>query len=193
MKDFIKISLEVFAQIGPYLIVFVLFGYFAKTRKERANKREQEKKQGIIRTHYIVKTERMLVNIFIVAIIFTGGCTIGSIIQKEDLFVIMVFAIVCIISLFGTLNMVMWRLEINGDTITWRSTFGKKRTFQFEDITQCELRKASTRVYVNGKKLFTIDDNIDDEQFMEDIKKRKIPVKTSWEIQYRKKHMPKHK
>ncbi len=71
--------------------------------------------------------------------------------------------------------MVVLCKEINGDTITWRSTFGKKRTFQFEDITQCKLRKASTRVYVNNKKLFTIDDNIDDEQFMEDIKRRKIP------------------
>ncbi len=53
--------------------------------------------------------------------------------------------------------------------------FWKKRTFQFEDITQCELMKSSTRVYVNNKKLFTIDNNIDGEQFMEDIKRRKIP------------------
>ncbi len=193
MKEFIKVNLEVFAQIGPYLIVFAILRHFAKMRKERADKREQEKKRGIINTHYIVKTERILVNAFIIGILFTGGCTIGSIRQKEDLFVIIGFAAVCVICLFGTLNMVMWKIEVNGDTITWRSTFGKKTTFQFEDITLCEFRRASTRVYVNGKKLFTIDDNIDDEQFMEDIKRRKIPVMTPSEIKYRKKYMQKHR
>ncbi len=63
--------------------IFAILRYFSKIRKERANKRDQEKKKGIIETHYIVKTERMLVYIFIVAIIFTGGCTIGSIMQRN--------------------------------------------------------------------------------------------------------------
>lgn len=39
--------------------------------------------------------------------------------------------------------MIMWKLEVNGDEITWRSTFGKKRTFHFEDITYCERKKGS--------------------------------------------------
>ena len=60
--------------------------------------------------------------------------------------------------------MVMWKLEVNGDEITWRSTFGRKRTFHFEDITYCERKKGSMRVYVNGEKLFTIDSNIDKEE-----------------------------
>lgn len=47
--------------------------------------------------------------------------------------------------------MIMWKLEVNGDEITWRSTFGRKRTFRFEDITYCERRKGSMRVYVNGE------------------------------------------
>ena len=69
--------------------------------------------------------------------------------------------------------MIMWKLEVNGDEITWRSTFGRKRTFHFEDITYCERKKGSMRVYVNGEKLFTIDSNIDKEEFMEDIKRRR--------------------
>ena len=52
--------------------------------------------------------------------------------------------------------MIMWKLEVNGDEITWRSTFGKKRTFHFEDITYCEMKGNSIRVYVNGEeKAFT--------------------------------------
>ena len=36
----------------------------------------------------------------------------------------------------------------------------------------------SIRVYVNGKKLFTIDSGVDDSEFMEDIERRRIPVKS---------------
>ena len=42
------------------------------------------------------------------------------------------------------------------------------------------------RVYVNGEKLFTIDSNIDKEEFMEDIKRRRIPVKSYWANQHKK-------
>ena len=49
----------------------------------------------------------------------------------------------------------------------------KKMTFYFDDITYCERKKGSIRVYVNGEKLFTIDSNIDKTEFMEDIKKEK--------------------
>ena len=36
------------------------------------------------------------------------------------------------------------------------------------------------------KKLFTIDSNIDKEEFMEDIERRRIPVKSYWANQLRK-------
>ena len=42
------------------------------------------------------------------------------------------------------------------------------------------------RVYVNGEKLFTIDSNIDKEEFMEDIERRRIPVKSYWVNQHKK-------
>lgn len=87
--------------------------------------------------------------------------------------------------------MIMWKLEVNGDEITWRSTFGKKRTFHFEDITYCEMKGNSIRVYVNGEKLFTIDSGIDDSEFMEDIERRKIPIRAYWGK--RKKNKRKHK
>lgn len=44
------------------------------------------------------------------------------------------------------------------------------------------------RVYVNGKKLFTIDSGIDDSEFMEDIKRRRISVKSYWVNHHKKKH-----
>lgn len=179
--------LEIFIQMMPILVVFVVFGYIGRTQQKRAKEREEEQKKGIIRTGYVVKTEKILTIFFIVAVVLFGGGTVLSALQQEDIFPPLVFSIFFITALIGTINMIMWKLEVNGDEITWRSTFGKKRTFQFGDITYCERKKGSIRVYVNGEKLFTIDSNIDKTEFMEDIKRRRIPVKSYWANPKRKK------
>ena len=169
--------IEIFIQVILYLAVFAILGYIVKLQQNRAKKREEEQKKGIIRTHYIIKTEKVLTIFFVVAVFLFGGGTVASAIQQDDLLPPIGFGIFFAISLIGSVNMIMWKLEVNGDEITWRSTFGRKKTFHFEDITYCELKGNAIRVYVNGKKLFTIDSGIDDSEFMEDIERRRIPVK----------------
>ena len=164
MNGFLRMCLNIITQIGPYLVVLLLLSYIVNLQQKRSKEREEEQKKGIIRTHYIIKTEKVL----------------------TDLFPPLVFSIFFIVSLIGSLNMIMWKLEVNGDEITWRSTFGRKRTFRFEDITYCEMKGNSIRVYVNGKKLFTIDSGVDDSEFMEDIERRRIPVKSYWANQHKK-------
>ncbi len=105
---------------------------------------------------------------------------VASAIQQDDLFSPLTFSIFFTIFFIGSVDMMMWKLEVNGDEITWHSTLGRKKVFHFEDITQCERKKGSIRVYVKGQKLFTIDSNIDKEEFMADIKRRKIPIKSYW-------------
>lgn len=179
--------LKIFIQMLPYLAVFAVLGYIGRIQQKKAKEREEEQKKGIIRTCYVLKTEKILTIFFIVAVVLFGGATVLSALQQKDLLPPVGFGIFFIIALIGTVNMIMWKLEVNGDEITWRSTFGKKRTFHFEDITYCERKKGSIRVYVNGEKLFTIDSNIDKTEFMEDIKRRRIPVKSYWANQKRKK------
>ena len=99
---------------------------------------------------------------FVLAVFLFGGATVASAIQQDDLLPPIGFSIFFIVSLIGSLNMIMWKLEVNGDEITWRSTFGRKRTFRFEDITYC------------------------DSEFMEDIERRRIPVKSYWANQHKK-------
>lgn len=172
--------IEIFIQVMPYLAVFAILEYMIKIQQKRAKEREEERKKGIIREHYVIKTEKMLTAIFIVAVFLFGGGMVASAVQQDDLLPPIGFGIFFVVSLIGSVNMIMWKLEVNGDEITWRSTFGRKRIFHFEDITKCERKKGSMRVYVDGKKLFTIDSNIDREEFMEDIKRRKIPVRSYW-------------
>ena len=186
MNDFLRMCLNIITQIGPYLVVLLLLKYLVNLQQKRAKEREEEQKKGIIRTHYIIKTEKVLTMFFVLAVFLFGGATVASAIQQDDLFPPLVFIIFFIVSLIGSLNMIMWKLEVNGDEITWRSTFGRKRTFRFEDITYCEMKGNSIRVYVNGKKLFTIDSGVDDSEFMEDIERRRIPVKSYWANQHKK-------
>ena len=127
MYELIRIILDLAVQVGPYFAVFAIFGYIARVREKKDKEREEEQRKGIVRTCYVVKTEKVLTIIFIVALILFGWGTIASAIQQEDLFPPIVLGILCLISLAGSLNMIMWKLEVNGDEITWRSTFGRKR------------------------------------------------------------------
>ena len=144
--------------------------------------KQEKERRPVLCTSWQEKGEQN----FIVGTIFFACCTAMSLREKEDMFVICIFGIFFLVGISGIVNMVMWKLEVNGDEITWRSTFGKKRTFRFGDITYCERKKGSVRVYVNGEKLFTIDSNIDKEEFMEDIERRRIPVKSYWTNQHKK-------
>ena len=180
MNDFLRMCLNIITQIGPYLVVLLLLKYLVNLQQKRAKEREEEQKKGIIRTHYIIKTEKVLTMFFVLAVFLFGGATVASAIQQDDLLPPIGFSIFFIVSLIGSLNMIMWKLEVNGDEITWRSTF------RFEDITYCEMKGNSIRVYVNGKKLFTIDSGVDDSEFMEDIERRRIPVKSYWANQHKK-------
>ena len=189
MNEFIQMCLEMVLQASPIVAVLAVLGYIAKVQKRRGEKREEEKKKGVIRTKYTVRTEKVLIIIFVIGTIFFDFCLVMAIMQKEDLFVIFVFGIFVLFGAFGTVNMIMWKLEIDGDEIMWRSTFGKKRSFHFGDITYCERKKGSMRVYVNGKKLFTIDSNIDKAQFVEDVERRRIPVKSYYANRLKKKMM----
>ena len=76
----------------PYYI------YKQKVLKKRKGKIErEEEKKGIIRTSYIVKTEKILTIFFIMAVVLFGGATVLSALQQEDIFPPIVFSIFFII------------------------------------------------------------------------------------------------
>ena len=106
MNDFLRMCFNIITQIGPYLVVLLLLKYLVNLQQKRAKEREEEQKKGIIRTHYIIKTEKMLAAIFVVGIFFSGGCTIASALAGETL-VLIIFGIACIFFFIGSLNMIM--------------------------------------------------------------------------------------
>lgn len=76
---------EIFIQMMPYLAVFAVLGYIGRAQQKKAKEREEEQKKGIIRTCYVVKTEKILTIIFIIGIFFTGGLVVASVIQPMSI------------------------------------------------------------------------------------------------------------
>ena len=64
MNDFLRMCLNIITQIGPYLVVLLLLKYLVNLQQKRVKKREEEQKKGIIRKHYIIKTEKVLTMFF---------------------------------------------------------------------------------------------------------------------------------
>jgi len=168
---------SILVDVSPILVVSMIFNYVMKKKEKRAQQREKERREGIVRTKYIVKTETLLLCYMVVGVIFFGGLLIFCIVENEELWCTVFFLCFFLLGLSGTVNMAVWKIEVDGEEIKWRSTFGRVRKFRFSDITKCVIKKSNAiRVYVNDKRLFTIDSNIDCGQFMEDIEKRGIPV-----------------
>ena len=135
MNEFIRMFLRMFIQVGPYLVVFVVLGYIIKLQEKKAKEREEEQKKGIIKTHYVVKTEKILAIMFVVGTIFFACCMAMGIAQQEDTFVVCVFGFFFLVGIVGT---------------------------------------------------FTIDGGVDKSEFMDDIERRKIPVKSYYVNQLKK-------
>lgn len=73
MNDFLRMCLNIIIQIGPYLVVLLLLTYIVNLQQKRAKEREEEQKKGIIRKHYIIKTEKVLTIFFVFAVLLFGG------------------------------------------------------------------------------------------------------------------------
>ena len=73
MNIFLRMCFNIITQIGPYLVVLLFLTYIVNLQQKRAKEREEEQKKGIIRTHYIIKTEKVLTMFFVLGGSFWGS------------------------------------------------------------------------------------------------------------------------
>lgn len=197
MRGLLRVCFETLIQVAPYLAVFAVLKYIISVQRKRSEERKEEQEKGIISENYIIKSEKILVAIFTMLTIFSGTCAVFCYLtvfsdlpitrnMEADTWCIYLFAVFALFGVVGIMNTAIWKLEVNGEEIAWRSTFGIVRRFRFEDITECEIGKRSIRVYVNDKKMFHIDDNIDSKEFMEDVERHGVPVEYYLMKRYKK-------
>ena len=166
MMGLFQFTIKIIASISPTLVVFYVLSYITK-------KGDNERRNKKIKHQYTVKSEKILLVFFILAFLIAVILAYNMMVEKE-VFAFIILLLWSVVILIGCLNIIFWKIEVNGDTIIYTSTFNKKRVFSFRDIIYVEDKRHSTKLYINGNCQFTIkiDDNIYDCDFMDDVFRR---------------------
>lgn len=122
--------------------------------------------------------------ICIVYIAFFGCILFFCIKNNEGLFCDITFGLFLSLGIYGIFSAVFWKIKVDGDEISYRSMFGTKYPYKFEDITRAvefnHFGNNAIRCYKGTEKMFTIDNNVAGYyQFQIDLKVRKIPIDRS--------------
>ena len=141
------------------------------------NRRNQIQNKREPLSHYVICSESYLGWLFAFFGVCSTGLLVYSIIIKEALWAILFLLFVSIAMLIAALNIGLWKVEVHDMGITYRSTFGRVRKYYFGDITKGVYKKSGAfRVYIEEKRIFTFDDNIDYSLFIEQMNRLHIPV-----------------
>ena len=139
--------------ITPLLIGLCAFVIFALARKENRRKNESlNRKLFVIRSSYTWGAIMASVDALLLMLIVFGNL--------EEPFSVGLNVIMSLLFLafaYGALQIFRENVLVNGNSITYTPTFGRKREYSFEQIERVENRKTGVQVFVNGKKAFTLD------------------------------------
>lgn len=97
--------------------------------------------------------------IFIVNVItYLGICVLGTGIDAGTVIFFGLFVLLCTATFSGV---VIWRIVIDGNEIIYRNYIGRTRRYTFEEISEIkELKNHKLIAYSNGKRIFSIDNNL---------------------------------
>ena len=128
-------------------------------------------------SHYTIRSEGYLCWLFAFFGVCSTGLLIYSIIIKEALWAILFLLLISMVMATAAFNIGLWKVEVNDMEITYRSTFGRVRKYYFADITKGVYKKSGAfRVYIDEKRIFTFDDNMDNSLFIEQMDRLHIPI-----------------
>lgn len=152
--------------------VIGVLGYIAY--KKNSNKKTEN---NLVSKYYLIQSEKYLCWLFSIFSVCSIGVFIYAIYIHEDLWVIILLLIFSTAMLLATLNIGLWKIEVNDMEITYRSTFVRVRKYNFKDITKGVYKKSGAfRVYVGEKRIFTFDDNMEFSLFISQMNRLHIPV-----------------
>lgn len=165
---FIKLSGSI---ISTGSVIGVL-GYIAY--KKNSNKKIEKKDCQSI---YFIQSEKYLCWLFSLFCLCSTGVFLYAICINEELWCIILLFIFSMLMLLAALNIGLWKIEVNDMEITYRSTFGRVRKYNFKDITKGVYKKSGAfRVYIGEKRIFTFDDNMEFSLFVAQMNRLHIPV-----------------
>lgn len=156
--NFLDKILDMMQEILPCLAVYGVFKLMAKRNAKKIDEVYEQEKED----EYIITNHKELLWIFAIGTVFSlVMLCMAFVYDQAEIWVVAVFLTFAIASLIGALNSVIWKVEVKGDCIEYRSTFGITRRYNFNEITRGVYKASGAmRVYAGKKRIFTFDDNV---------------------------------
>lgn len=147
----------------------------------------QKKQKNLSPSSYQIQSDPVFFWFFLIFLPIVGGLLLFCLIRREDWWVCLSLFFFFMLDLIGTLNLGIWKIEVHGTQITYRSTFGIVRTYSFSDITKGVYKKSGAfRVYAGEKRIFTFDDNMEFSLFIQQMNEMHILILRASEVEAQK-------
>ena len=139
--------------VTPLLIGLCAFVVFALARRENRRKNENlNRRSFVIRSTYTWGVIMVTADVLLLLLIVFGNI--------EEPFPILLNVILSLLILgfaYGALQVFRERVSVEGNRIVYTPAIGSKKEYSFDKLERIENKKTGIHVFVNGKKVFTLD------------------------------------
>lgn len=105
----------------------------------------------------VVKMSKVYILIFIIgSIIFTAGALAYQLFSGEEVAITIILSIIAMLTLLCSICCSSFRIDIQDDNFTYRTSFGRTYTYSYAEVTKLDVNENTVHLVV-GKKNFWID------------------------------------
>ncbi|MDD2979836.1 MAG: hypothetical protein PHN80_07680 [Hespellia sp.] len=154
--------------MGAYLMIRFIFW----------EKRNKDMEKPEITNEYIIKSNGMVAEIFCTYTCFSLLLLYGCLFKYglKDIFTIVCILFV-VLGVIGSLNSIVWQVQVKDQDIIVRSTLGIKHYYSFNNISSGTYKKnGSFIVWIENKRIIKFDNNIPFEKFVMQMAQYNIPI-----------------
>ena len=139
--------------ITPLVIGFGAFVIFALARRENRRKNEKLNRHNFVaRSTYTWGAVMVTVIVLLLLLVIFGN--IG---EPFGVGLNVALSLLILALGFGSLQIFREKVTVKENEIIFTPAIGKKKAYRFQQIERVENRKTGVCVFINGKKVFTLD------------------------------------
>lgn len=133
----------------------------------------------VLPTHYLIKPARKQFWLYLGFTVASGLTLASFILIRRHLWPILFFSFLTVGLLMTVLHASLWKIEVNGSQITYRTQFGQVKTYQFDEISNGILSpEGALKIYSGEENIFTFDADLDFTLFLMQMDQLRIPIFT---------------
>lgn len=161
------------------IVVSLVAGYMNKRKDKKHD--EMIKDPNVTPDSFVIRQDLGLIAIlFWLGIALGAGLFVGLLLEGDGIGWVLLGLFPAVLGVWGIMYQRLWMIEVEGDDITVRNSFGKVKHFKMSDITEIKAKEInnsySYKFYSGTTKLFSIDENTDDIYLIDRLTKEEVPI-----------------